>query len=405
MTSLRDFNIDKLKTEFQSILHLQTEVLRKKTLLTEKLAELKEVYNGLVKNNNKKIFLFCLDSFYFQYKTLMIEMENLSRYISLINNRMYGDYYKLYHIVLLQVSEAGLNIDMRHVMSEFKKYVPYKDLEPFYEYRMSDIIRLHSDILQIIHFLYNHYSKKEQNITTYTESPHAGISITSFIQTLEYENTLLREQITLYVNYIHFFHISQSRFLKKLFCKIQAFQSEIEDDIISNHPKTPDGGGGGGGDAGSTAQTLESFFILKPEEMTEIEVLLCETEKSLAKCDQIFYQLELPEIAEDMNSEFNSETQSVPDDATASMASLSPKKMPPIYRDTDKTFDMALSFSSDTADSGPAAAADGNVPNDSSIDGDGDGDGDGDDVQRIEKTDDTTPSEGGSLTKVIKRKK
>ena len=293
MSSLHSFNIDKLKSDFQSILFLQNEVLTKKKVLVEKLAELKTVYNDLVKRNNKKIFLFCLDSFYFQYKCLMIEMENLSRYISLINNRMYGDYYKLYHIILLQTTESSI----KPLTAEFKKYPPYKDLEPFYEYKMSDIIKIHADILRIVQYLHSHFADKEQKISNYQDTPHVGNSITSFIQTLEYENTLLYEQIGLYINYIGFFHVSQTQFLKKLFDRIQVFQLEIESDILSNHsstsikeqPALQDVS-----DTISTAPSLDSFFMLKAQEVpSEIELLLCQTEEILDQGEEIFSKWKL----------------------------------------------------------------------------------------------------------------
>ena len=309
MSSLHSFNIDKLKSDFQSILFLQNEVLTKKKVLVEKLSELKIVYNDLVKRNNKKIFLFCLDSFYFQYKCLMIEMDNLSRYISLINNRMYGDYYKLYHIILLQTTESSI----KPLTAEFKKYPPYKDLEPFYEYKMSDIIKIHADILRIVQYLHSHFVDKEQKISNYQDTPHVGNSITSFIQTLEYENTLLHEQIGLYINYIGFFHVSQTQFLKKLFDRIQVFQLEIENDILSNHsstsmkeqPALQDVS-----DTISTAPSLDSFFILKAQEVpSEIELLLCQTEEILDQGEEIFckWKLDLdPDL--DPNTEIEIET-------------------------------------------------------------------------------------------------
>ena len=293
MSSLHSFNIDKLKSDFQSILFLQNEVLTKKKVLVEKLAELKLVYNDLVKRNNKKIFLFCLDSFYFQYKTLMIEMENLSRYMSLINNRMYGDYYKLYHIILLQSTESSI----RPLMTEFKKYPAYKDLEPFYEYKMSDIIKIHADILRIIQFLHSNFVNKEQNISNYQDTPHVGNSITSFIQTLEYENTLLHEQIGLYINYIGFFHVSQTQFLKKLFDRIQGFQREIENDILSNHSSTKETPViQDVSDSITNSPSLDSFFTLKAQETpSEIELLLCQTEQMLEQSEEIFCQWKLDE--------------------------------------------------------------------------------------------------------------
>jgi hypothetical protein len=150
---------------------------------------------------------------------------------------MYGDYYKLYNIILTQFHDSG--VEFSGSFSEYsKKYPAYKDLEPFHEYKMSDIIDIHSDILNLINCHYMYYLGKEQNINTHSTSTRIGTSITSFIQTLEYENILVREQVSIYTNYLTFFHNSQREYLNKLLLKIQMFQKEIEEEIFM-HYKPP----------------------------------------------------------------------------------------------------------------------------------------------------------------------
>jgi hypothetical protein len=277
MSSLYLFDIEKLKSEFQGILQTYHEIIKKRKTLAVKLAELKTTYQDLVKHNTKKIFLFCLDSFYFQYKTLILEMDHLSRSVASINNRMYGDYYKLYHIILVQLSES--NHDLRTIETDHNKYTPYKDLEPFHEYKMSDIISIHADILKLMNYLYTHFIKKSQTIVDYSNTARGGISITSFLHTLEYENTLVREQIGLYTSYIGFFHASQKKYLSKLFSKVQEFYTEIEDDILANHQHRQS-------TAAIDTKQLEEFYTLAEEDPTEIELLLCATENLLDMDDE-----------------------------------------------------------------------------------------------------------------------
>ena len=233
MSTIHLFNIESLKSKFQDIIQTQYEILNKRSTLMNKIEDLKKIYSEMVKNNSKKIFLFCLDSFYFQYKTLIVEMDNINRFISMINNRVYGDYYKLYNIIISQTSTMNIS-NIQDIFNQFKKYIPYKDLEPFHEYKITDIIELHGDILRIINHLYAHYLSKEHDILDYTEHISSGISVGNFMQTLCYENTLFREQIILYVNYLSFFHDSQSKHLNKLFLRVNSFYTEIEEDILNN---------------------------------------------------------------------------------------------------------------------------------------------------------------------------
>ncbi len=233
-TFIHSFNIDSLKGDFQTIVSLHADVVDKKELLMEKLSTLKTIYNELIKTNNKKIFLFCLDSFYFQYKLLDIEMKNISSFINLINNRMYGDYYKLYNIMILQIKERIP--DILNLFNTGKKHPIYKDLEPFYEYEMENIIDIHNDILKIIDELHRYYVTKETKIQNYNDTNKIGNSIINFINTLEYENSLLREQMTLYFNYVTFFHNTQKEHLTKILNKMSGFKKEIEEDIMINRP-------------------------------------------------------------------------------------------------------------------------------------------------------------------------
>lgn len=233
-TSLHMFRTDKLRDDFQVLLEINREIVKKKTEISEKLQHLRTIYNGLVKKNGKKIFLFCLDSFFFQYKILTMEMDNITRYMNMINNRMYGEYYKLFNIIAMETSENYEEI--KALAGEVaKKYPPYKDLDPLHEYDIRATEGIHADILSAIDCLFRNYAAKEENIHGYSDNSRIGISIVNFIHTLEYENTLLREQVSLYINYISFYHSSQSTYLKKLCLKIQNFQMEIEDEIMINH--------------------------------------------------------------------------------------------------------------------------------------------------------------------------
>lgn len=224
------FQIESLQTQFQGLLHLQSEIGGKQEIMKTNLASLKGLYGDLVKQNNKKIFLFCLDSFYFQYKTLCVELDNIGRFITMINNRMYGDYYKLYNIILMEASQTDETV--QELMSEFKKFTAYKDLDPFHSYPKEEMIQLHKNILSLLNHLYVKYLRKEQEIVNYSEITTFGMGVGNFMHTLSFENTMVKEQILLYVNYLQFFHKSQEKYLTKLFIRIEQFLKEVEEDIL-----------------------------------------------------------------------------------------------------------------------------------------------------------------------------
>jgi len=278
-------NISRLEGEFNEIIHLSTEIMNKKNALDEKLKQLKEQYNELVKHNSKKIFLFCLDSFYFQYKILHVEMEQFHRMCALIHNRIYGDYYKLFNIILMQCKEN--NIQVPGLVRESDQFPIYKDLEPFLEYKIDDVVKIHSDILAIINEVYMLYVSNQKNIHKHNDRIHAGFSITSFINTLSYENVLIKEQIGLYSNYMAFYHNSQKTYLTKLLIKMDGFIRDIEDEVLINNRSITRMYGNNNTDVFD----LENVDLLETTDI-EIEHLLEESAKLMSGSETIIQNLE-----------------------------------------------------------------------------------------------------------------
>uniref|UniRef100_A0A6C0HH35 Uncharacterized protein n=1 Tax=viral metagenome TaxID=1070528 RepID=A0A6C0HH35_9ZZZZ len=231
MSYIHELDLDALKSAFKQIIEVDTELFSKKATIEHELDKLKQTHNGLIKENNKKIFIFCLDSFYFQYRILNQEMEDLSRLIIILNNRMYGEYYKLYNIIVSQLNER--NIVLQSIV-QHKKYPVYKDLEQLKEYSIEDISEIHDTILTIINELYVYYSSKQKTVSDYTHTSNINMTITNFIHTLEYENTLIREQLYLYVSYIEFFHSTQKRYLDKLAKRMTNFKKDVSENIIND---------------------------------------------------------------------------------------------------------------------------------------------------------------------------
>ena len=230
MSNTYIFQNDKLKNSFKNIISIKKEIGLTKNNVTSKLNQLKQLHSELIKDNNKHIFLFCLDSFYYQYKIFAMEFEHVKKVRAILNNRMYCDYYKLHNIIIKfckeHIPDETLNV---------QTFPVYKDLEPYEEYRIEDISLLHESILNLINTLYNETQSKTDTILHYNDNHKVGFSISNFLNTLTHENRILQEQITLYINYISFFHISQKKQLKKLHIRIQDFYKEVDENINMNY--------------------------------------------------------------------------------------------------------------------------------------------------------------------------
>lgn len=230
MSNAYIFQNEKLKNSFKNIISIKREIGTTKNNVAFKLGELKKLHSEMIRDNNKQIFLFCLDSFYYQYKIFAMEFEHIKKLRAILNNRMYCDYYKLHNIIIKfckeHINEDALNIHTFPV---------YKDLEPFLEYRIEDITLLHESILNLINALYLETVSKDDAILHYNDNHKVGFSISNFLNTLSHENRVLQDQITLFVNYISFFHISQHKQLTKLHHRISDFYTEVDENINMNY--------------------------------------------------------------------------------------------------------------------------------------------------------------------------
>jgi len=226
-------NLEKLKNRFKSLLLLRNDINKKKNSVNDKITHLKNVYADLSKTTTKKAFLFSLDSFFFQYKLFSVELDNINKFRILLNNRMYCDYYKLHVLITNYIKEN--KIDLNAENTEFRAFPIYKDLEPFQEYNLDDIRSIHIDIMEHINHLNECYESNKEHILNYNKENRIGFSISNLLNTMEHENMVLKQQVTLFINYLSFFHIAQSKHLKKLLNILNTFDDDIEDNLNSDH--------------------------------------------------------------------------------------------------------------------------------------------------------------------------
>jgi len=227
------YKVEQLEKDFQDILFLNKDIDNIKDVMDKKLKKLKEVHTLMSKSNNKHIFLFSLDSFYFQYKTFAMELENLNKFDCMFKNRTYCDYYKLHKLMLKYITDHKEDLK---IQSEPTLNVPvYKDLEPFYDYGTENIIAVHNIIMNCIKKMHIVIVEKEKLISEYTSKSQLGYSISNFVNTLTHENNILKGQVDLYINYITFFHLSQQKQIKRLHSSYKEFDREIELNLNSDH--------------------------------------------------------------------------------------------------------------------------------------------------------------------------
>ena len=225
------FKLEKLKTNFVNLILFSKKLDAEKDLIRHKLQHFKETHHNLSKTNNKQIFLFCLDSFLFQYKIFNMEITNLDKMHTMIKNRLYCDYYKLYKMISKYINS---NIDDFQIDLQGMPVVPvYKDLEPMHDYGYNNVELIHNSLLDCIKKICVIYLHKQEQINDCELNTKVGYGISNFISTMNHESDILQGKIDLYINYVSFFNVSQIKYMKRLYLVYDEFDKQLQS-IINN---------------------------------------------------------------------------------------------------------------------------------------------------------------------------
>jgi len=225
-----DTRLLKLKNDFNNIITIRNTVKNIFDILLVKIGKLKGFYAELIKDRKNEMFVFGLDSFYFQNKLIDIEYDDMKRLFLAINNRMYCEYFKLHKIITDYISK---NITDKKILEMIKvnNYPIYKDLEPFKEYNIEIILDIHESILNLLSVLISTLNNKENELEIHKTKQNIGLNIDNFITTFSFNITVLREKIILFITYIEFFHKMHTKYLKRFNNKIQLMHTHIMNDI------------------------------------------------------------------------------------------------------------------------------------------------------------------------------
>lgn len=300
------FKMDKLKNNFDGILTLKRKVLQTKSEIHERLQKVKKMYTELMKQNTKKVMLFCLDAFFFQYKSFMMEIENIEKFRVLLNNRMYCDYYKLYTLIIQYFKDHSIEIDNDDLNA--KTFPVYKELEPSQEYKLEDVKGIHASILYLINTLHMKSAGQRNTITGYSDDSKIGYSISNFLNTLQYENLILQEQTNLFLNYLAFFHISQKKQLKRVLSKLEDFSNEMDNNLHNNMSFSID-------DIEDDNVNQDDYLRDESDEETDTHEQDSVLESDSSKTDTInTIVTQISELGEDSNTAIE-ESDNIPDSA------------------------------------------------------------------------------------------
>ena len=222
-----------LKNTFSTILNNRNNILNTFIQQQSKIQLLKNNYAEYVKNNNSTLLVFGLDTFHFQSKLLDMEYDELDKYFMIINNRIYCEYFKLYKIIIEYLNKNIKEPKLLDMTKTINRFPVYKDLEPYKQYDIQIISDIHEQIILLLTGFDIFITNKEDILKTHIQKKNIGFNLDNFVNTYNYDITIIREKLSLFLDYIDFFHKIHSKYLNTFSEKLNLMISELNRDI---HP-------------------------------------------------------------------------------------------------------------------------------------------------------------------------
>ena len=85
--------------------------------------------------------------------------------------------------------------------------------------------------MELLVSLVNLYLTKEDELKKYQNKNKVGFNIDNFVNTIMFNNIMLREKIHLFINYLTFFHKLQIKYLTRYTHKLELVISQLDSDI------------------------------------------------------------------------------------------------------------------------------------------------------------------------------
>ena len=227
-------SIPKVKEQFATLTARRGELLDLFKEITTDISKINKLYVDLVKTHHSKDHLFGLDSFRFQTQMVEMEYENINKVFHCVENRRYGEYYKVYKYVheyaIHDIKYSKIIDKLAHC-----HYPVYKDLEPFKEYEFETLREMYSTTTDTITDLLEYLNVKAMKMVNDKEQLMMGIHIDNIVNSDQFTITLLTERIAMYLNYLEVINKHHTKYISRLISKCKQTIDIFKEDIQFKH--------------------------------------------------------------------------------------------------------------------------------------------------------------------------
>lgn len=227
-----DSKIANTKTDFNKLKDACNDIDVVFDTLHIKVGKLTNFYDEFIKTNTSNLMIFGLDSFNFQNRLINQDVDNMKHIKNMLFNRIYADYYKLYHIMVNYIKQQMNNSKLHQSIVTTNKTFPkynYLNITEFFDFSVSNDVFY--EIIGLLQQMYDYCKQLDIQLQNYKQKRNIGLNIDNFIHTHEYRLHTLSTQINLYMNYVEFFIRMHTKYLQRFITRLKIVHYQLMEDI------------------------------------------------------------------------------------------------------------------------------------------------------------------------------
>jgi hypothetical protein len=226
-----DQRFAKCGDEFNKMIHTMNSVKLIALQTGKSIKQMNILYKSLTENNDDELELFGLDFLNFQYEIFIKQYNNQTELLKYLNNKIYGDYYKLYKLIIHYVNNEINDKNLKEMVKSNSNFTPYKDLDDKKTYPEELIASINMFICNMLQSLNKIYevrlsqNKSKENLQT------GGFFIGNYVKTVKHKNDTIKHKLELYADFMDFFNVNHTKILDQINKKMTQISEEITKDI------------------------------------------------------------------------------------------------------------------------------------------------------------------------------
>jgi hypothetical protein len=216
--------------QFDNVLNLRKQIENIFGVIDSRLVVINDLYKSMIKEyGHNNDFTLAMDSFHFQGSLIEAELKHMKDTYYKIGNRLYGEYYKLYHMVIKYIRDDIKN--SRLVTNYSKTFPSYKTINNRTIYSINNTKTLHSLISEVIVELETIIISKETELVNDRRQTDMGLNVDSLIHMHSYANQLMRAKIDMFREHLEAFINHHTKYYTRLLTRAQLHIGILNDDI------------------------------------------------------------------------------------------------------------------------------------------------------------------------------